>query len=109
MRNRKLPETAKKRFYSSPVHPEICKLRLNHSSQRVLFSYSIVETPPVNCMPGLIPKSIKYTDLITDSGCSDLSVEEDLTMKDPDAYLECMWRLSETSEIHQSRKVFQSS
>jgi len=108
MRNRKLPETAKKRFNSSPVHPEICKLRLNHSSQRVLFSYSIIETTPVNYMPDLIPKSIKYTGIITDSGCSDLSVE-DLTMKDPDAYLRCMWRLSETSEIHQSRKIFQSS
>ncbi|TFH06002.1 MAG: hypothetical protein E4H06_00465 [Methanosarcina sp.] len=100
MRYQKVPETEEKRFYSSPVHPATYKLELNHSSQRFLFRYSVIEISPVNYESSLAPGSIEYTDTYVDSGCSDLPAEVDLTMEDPDIYLECTGRLSESSEIH---------
>jgi len=104
MRYQKLPEPEEKRFYSSPVHPATCKLGTNHSSQRFLFRYSVIETSPVRYEPGLTPESIEYTDIRTDSGCSDLLAEVDLTMEDPDTYLKCTGRLSESSDTQQPVK-----
>jgi hypothetical protein len=98
MRYQKVPEPEEKRFYSSPVHPAIYKLGLNNSSQKFLFRDSVIETSPANYEPGLEPGSIEYTDTYTDSRCSYLPAEVDLTMEDPDAYLECTGRLSESSD-----------
>jgi hypothetical protein len=104
MRYQKIPEPEEKSFYSSPVHPAIYKPEINHSSQRFLFRYSVIETYPVNYEPGLTPGSIEYTDIRTDSRFSDLPVEVDLTMENPDTYLECTGRLSESSDTQQSVK-----
>ncbi|KKG08960.1 hypothetical protein [Methanosarcina sp. 2.H.A.1B.4] len=104
MRYQKVPGNDEKRFYSSPVHPAPYKLELNHSSQRFLFHYSVIEISPVNYESSLAPGSIEYTDEYTDiyadSRCSDLPADVDLTMEDPDIYLEYTGRLSESSKIH---------
>jgi len=121
MRYRKLPEPEEKMFYSSPVHPATYKLRTNYSSQKFLFHYSVIENDPVSYEPGLTPELIEYTDMHTDfrsydpiteehtdmltnSGYYDLLAEADLTMEDPDTYLECAGRLSESSDTQQSVK-----
>ncbi len=104
MRYQKLPEPEEKRFYSSPVHPVTYKPGTNHSSQRFLFRYSVIETSPMSYEPGLTPRSIEYTEIHTDSGCSDLLAEVDLTMEDPDTYLECTGRLSDSSDTQQPVK-----
>jgi len=104
MRPQKVPEPEKKRFYSSPLHPATYKLELNHSSQKFIFRYSVIETSPQKYESGLAPGSRGYTDRYTDSGCSDLPTEVDLTMEDPETYLECTGRRSESSDIQQSIK-----
>ncbi|WP_148706041.1 hypothetical protein [Methanosarcina siciliae] len=121
MRHQKVSEAEEKTFYSSPVHPITYKLRTNHSSQRFLFHYSVIETGTVRYGPGLTPGSIEYTemhtdsrsydliteehtDMLTNSGYYDLLAEADLTMEDPDTYLECAGRLSESSDTQQSVK-----
>ncbi|WP_440946709.1 hypothetical protein ACSAZL_22210 [Methanosarcina sp. T3] len=104
MRHQKVPEAEKKMFYSSPVHPEIYKLELSHSSQRFLFCYSVIETSPVSYKSGLASGSIEYTDIYTDSRYSDLPAEVDLTMKNPDTYLKCTGQLSESSDIKHTFK-----
>lgn len=121
MRYRKLPEPEEKMIYSSPVHPATYKLRTNHSSQRFLFHYSVIETDPVSYEPGLTPEFMEYTEMhtdsryydliaegytemLTDSGSYDLLSEVNLTMEDPDTYLECAGRLSKSSDTQQSVK-----
>ena len=101
MRPQKVPKPENKMFYSSPLHPAIYKLELNHSSQKFLFRYSVIETSPQKYESDLFPGSLEYTDIYTGSGCSDLPTEVDLTMEDPDTYLECTGRLSESSDIQQ--------
>lgn len=101
---RKLSEPEGKTYYSSPVHPAIYRLGLNHSSPSFLFRYSIIEASPVNYEPTFTPVSIEYTDINIDSRCSDLSADVDITMKDPDTYLECTGRFSKSSDIQQSVK-----
>ena len=104
MRYQKVPEPEEKRFYSSPVHPAIYKLGLDNSSQKFLFRYSVIETSPVNYESGSSSGSTEYTDIYTDSRCSDLPAEVDLTMEDPDTYLECSGRNSESPDTQQPVK-----
>jgi hypothetical protein len=106
MRPQKVPKPENKMFYSSPLHPTIYKLELNHSSQKFLFRYSVIETSPQKYESGLSPGSLEpgsleYTDIYPGSGCSDMPTEVDLTMEDPDTYLECTGRLSESSDTQQ--------
>lgn len=108
-------------FYSSPVHPATYKLRMNHSSQRFLFHYSVIKTGTVGYESGLTPESIEYTEICMDSRSYDLVAEKytdvstdsrvyyqvselDFTMEEPDTYLECAGRLSESSDTQQSVK-----
>ena len=119
MRPQKIPTPENKMFYSSPLHPAIYNLELNHSSQKFLFCYSIIETNPLKYESDLSPGSLEYTDIYTgfgscdmltergyidtytDSGCYDIPTEVDFTMENPETYLECTERLSESSDIQQ--------
>jgi len=119
MKPQKIPTPENKMFYSSPLHPVLYNLELNHSSQKFLFRYSVIETNPQKYESDLSPGSLEYTDIYTgfgscdmltergyidtytDSGCYDIPTEVDFTMENPETYLECTERLSESSDIQQ--------
>ncbi|HOW15986.1 hypothetical protein [Methanosarcina sp.] len=103
MRLQKVPEPEKRRFYSSTVYTAAYKQELNPSSQSFLFRYSIIEASPVKGSTSAYG-SIEYTDINTDSRCSDLPAKTDLTMEDHDTYLKYMEKLSESSEIQHLAK-----
>ncbi|WP_048136829.1 hypothetical protein [Methanosarcina horonobensis] len=102
MRHQKVPEPEGRRSYSSPVHPAAYKQGLNHSSQNFLFRYSVIEAGPLKYGSNSTQRSIEYTDTSKDSRYSDLLAEADLTMSNPDIYLECTGKLSESSDIQHS-------
>lgn len=106
MRLQKVPEPEKRRLCSSPVYTAACKHERPPSSQSFLFRYSIIEASPVKYGLTSAQGSIEYTDINTDSRCSDLPAKTDLTMEDHDTYLKCTINLSESSEIqHLAKKI----
>lgn len=107
MRNQKVPEPEKRRYYSSPIHPAIHKQGLNYSSQSFLFRYSVIEASSVKYESASSKGPIEYTGINMNSRHSDLLAEANLTMEAPDTYLEYMINLSESSEIHKRQNISQ--
>ncbi len=104
MRNQKVPEPERRRYYSSPAYPAAYKQGLNYSSQSFLFRYSVIEASTAKYESTYVQGSIEYTDINMDSRYSDLLAEANITMESPDTYLECTVNFSELSDIQTSVK-----
>lgn len=75
---------ADRRSVLTPAYSfEACRSENNCSSEGSFFHYSSVKTQPVNYESGSRPVRIA----VTNSTCSGLSIEIDLTAKDPDNLL----------------------
>lgn len=91
MKYQKKPEERKGNL-TPACPPGTCKPEHDHSSESSFFHYSIIEAHPINYEYGSSPVWTAFTL----SAVSELSIETDLTMKNPEIYFKCAEKYSQS-------------